>query len=94
MSERETQYCPICDETVTPSSRYRNYVCEDCTEKAVDSEGRTVTFGNTSLLGHGCQGMYKETGERYDSNICFIDGIKCKAEEAYFGGVVIQPAEH
>ena len=94
MPERQTQQCPICDEAVTPVSRYPNYVCEDCVDKAVDSEGRPVIFGNTSLLGHGCQGEYRDTGEDYDSNLCFIEGIKCKAEEAYFGGIVVQPAEN
>ena len=94
MAEREPQHCPICDESVTPMSRYPNYVCEDCVEKAVDSEGRAVLFTNTSLLGTGCKGKYRETGEAYDSTICFIEGIKCKAEEARFGGIVVQPAEH
>lgn len=90
MANSETQYCPICGNEVFYSSRYPNYVCEDCEAKAVDEEGKLVYFHNTSLVGYGCQGKYKGTNNEYNHNICYIRGIECKAEEAYFGGIVIQ----
>jgi hypothetical protein len=93
MTDHESQHCPICEEAVTPVSRYPNYVCDSCIKKAVDCNGRPVLFGNTSLLGHGCQGKYRENNEEYHSNICYIEGVKCKAEEAYMGGIVIRPVE-
>jgi hypothetical protein len=44
---------------------------------------------NISYWG-GCQGMYLDTQEKFDNNICYIQGHKCIADEARFGGVVIQ----
>jgi hypothetical protein len=34
-----------------------------------------------------------ESGAIRNSNICFIGGVKCRAGEAHFGGIVIQPEE-
>ena len=91
MEESEKQHCPICSNEVIPMSRYSNYICDKCIKEATDGEGRKVVFGNTNVLGHGCQGKYRATDEEYETNICFIKGMKCKAQEAYFGGIVIQP---
>jgi hypothetical protein len=35
---------------------------------------------------------YVENGEPYLSNECYIDGFRCLAEEARFGGIVVQTA--
>jgi hypothetical protein len=40
--------------------------------------------------GQGCAAEYADTGEEYPSRECFIDGLRCEAEEARFGGIVIQ----
>ena len=62
--------------------------------RAVDEAGRRLTFFNTSLLG-GFGAGYAETGERVlpesDEQTCFIDGVRCLAREARFGGIVVQP---
>ncbi|EOZ96159.1 ADP-ribosylation/Crystallin J1 [Indibacter alkaliphilus LW1] len=84
------QTCPICKNEVSFSSRYPRYVCLDCTPRATDKEGRKVDFFNTSFTGHGCAGEYCDTQEPYDSNICYIDGVPCYAEEAHFGGIVVR----
>ena len=34
--------------------------------------------------------MYLDTQEKFDNNICYIQAHKCIADEARFGGVVIQ----
>lgn len=33
---------------------------------------------------------YADNGEEHGQHICYIDGIKCWADEARFGGIVIQ----
>jgi hypothetical protein len=37
----------------------------------------------------GFAARYADTGEEYASHECFVDGIKCHADEARFGGIVI-----
>ena len=44
----------------------------------------------TIIFRHGCQGEYKDTGERYAEDTCYVKGIPCKAEEHHFGGIVVQ----
>jgi hypothetical protein len=92
MSElaRSDQKCPICKVRVTPSPRYPQYVCYDCFLKAVDEEGRSLSFSNVSFSG-GFRAIYSDTREERDSHICYIDGIRCRADEAHMGGIVIQP---
>ena len=85
-----TQFCPICAKPVPVSERYPRYVCEDCSAKAVSKNGRGLSFFNESLFG-GFAGQFADTGEAYPDHECYIDGIRCRADEAYFGGIVIQP---
>jgi hypothetical protein len=87
--EINKQYCPICKSEVHPYLRYPKYVCDNCFSQATDENQRKVTFENISFWG-GCQGIYIDTQEKYDNNICYIQGHKCIANEARFGGVVIQ----
>ena len=86
--------CPICGAPRPHSPRYPDNVCADCVARAVDETGRPLTFFNTSLTG-GFGAAYADTGERLDTPgeacLCFIDGVRCRAREAYFGGVVVQP---
>ena len=86
----DAQYCPICNKEVTPNPRYPNYRCGECADKAADIEGRKLEFYNASLLGTGYVARYADTLEPYESNICYIDQLKCWADEARFGGIVIQ----
>ncbi len=90
MSGEEHQYCPICLVGVSPSPRYPRYVCANCAAKATDENGRPLKFYNESFSG-GFIAEYADTGEGRDSHICFIDGVKCWADEAHMGGIVIQP---
>jgi hypothetical protein len=84
------QFCPICGTAVTPLARYPRYVCASCDAKACSAEGRPLRFFNLSMSG-GFGAEYADTDEPYDSSICYIDGVKCHANEARFGGIVIQP---
>ncbi len=58
--------------------------------RATDEDGRLLTFTNVSLSG-GFAALYRDTHEERNSNVCFIDGVECRADEARFGGIVIQP---
>jgi len=55
----------------------------------VDEHDRPLKFYNESISG-GFLGFYSDTNEKYDSHVCYIDGVKCRADEAYFGGIVIE----
>lgn len=84
------QKCPICSAPVQYSERYPKYVCVDCSLRAADEDGRSLSFANLSLSG-GFAAIYADTREERDSHECYIDGIRCHADEAKFGGIVIQP---
>ena len=86
------QYCPICSMPVQPSGRYPHYLCAACAKRAVDINGRALSFFNVSLSG-GYNAKFTYTKETYNSHICYIDGLKCYADEARFGGIVIQPVD-
>jgi hypothetical protein len=83
------QRCPICSTPVTFSERYPRYVCESCFAKAAEEDGRSLTFTNVALSG-GFAALYRDTHEERQSHVCYIDNIKCWADEARFGGIVIQ----
>ena len=84
------QNCPICLVPVEPSPRYPRYVCTDCYGKTEDENGRLLSFTNVSLSG-GFAAMYRDTHEERESHVCYIRGVRCWADEAHMGGIVIQP---
>jgi hypothetical protein len=81
--------CPICGAPRPHSPRYPDHVCEDCVERACDETGRGIRFFNPSLTG-GFGAQYRDTGEPRESHLCSIDGVRCRADEARFGGVVVR----
>jgi len=85
----QRQVCPICKSEVAFVARYSDYVCRDCCLRTTDSEGRLVEYFNVDL-GGGFWGRYADGHERYDSHECYIDGQRCYADEAHFGGIVIR----
>lgn len=84
--------CPICAVKLDLYERYPRYVCPSCAAKTCDAAGRPVSFRNLSFEG-GCEGYYHDTGQKYPQNDCFIDGRSCIADEARFGGIVVQVKE-
>lgn len=84
------QHCPICQEEVDYSSRYPKYICSTCMDLITDAEGRPLAFYNISISAHGCQGEYKDSGEPFDGDACYVNGIPCKAQEHHFGGIVVE----
>ena len=89
------QYCAHCQNPRYFSARYPKCICRDCYKLITDEKGNKLVFYNTEAMGHGCQGYYagEEPRKEYDSNICYIEGTKYYAEEARFGGIVIQQKE-
>ena len=86
-----TQQCPICSKPVEPSQRYPRYVCRKCASKPSSQDGRVLIFYNENMWA-GFGAKYADNGEKYLSHDCYINGVKCFADEAYFGGIVIQVA--
>lgn len=84
----EEHLCPICGTSMVSNPRYPRAVCADCGNSAADQSGRAVKFYNTDLSG-GLTGRYTN-GPLYDSADCWINGMACRAKEAYMGGVVIE----
>lgn len=82
--------CPICSTPVSHSPRYPLAVCQDCHNKACNTEGQKLSFFNQSMSG-GFEAVITDTQENYPSHVCYIEGHKCWADEARFGGIVIQP---
>lgn len=87
--ERMGQQCPICDCEVAPDPRYPRYVCRACVQRAASAEGALLEFTQSSPEG-AYAAHYAKSGEAYSSHECWIDGIKCWADEARFGGIVVQ----
>lgn len=75
-----------------PSPRYPRYACRACTERACDADGALLAFSNASMSG-GYMARYVATGVEYPSHEVYIDGVKCRADEGYMGGIVVQPAD-
>lgn len=85
--------CPICAAPVVKSTRYPRHVCGACIAEAVDRQGRPVRFANTELLGHGFCATLLDGSETEEPHDCYIRGVRCRADEAYFGGIAVQVAD-
>jgi len=81
--------CPICGVPLTAVPRYPRYVCDTCAARATSADGRPLAFSNGGLSG-GFEASYADNDAPYDSQACCIDGIACHADEARFGGIVIE----
>jgi hypothetical protein len=82
--------CPICGADVAENPRYPRRLCAACAARAVSEDGRPLVFANADMSG-GFEARYADTGARRDSAVCFVDGVRCRAGEARFGGIVIEP---
>lgn len=83
------QECPVFGARVEPSYRYPEHLCKAWIRRAVSAQGRPLAFSNVDFSG-GHAATYRDTGERYPSRDCYVDGIACEANEARFGGIVVQ----
>ncbi|PWH12077.1 MAG: hypothetical protein DDG60_14850 [Anaerolineae bacterium] len=85
----QTHICPLCGAPLRFDPRYPRRVCPQCAAHTCDSQGRPLAFYNEALSG-GIRAVLRESGQPYPSQICYIGGVRCLAQEARFGGIVIQ----
>ena len=88
--------CPLCLDKMTYfTARYPKMICEKCCNgnngKILDSSGNEVSFCNADMYG-GFISIHNINNEQVtkEDHVCFINNIKCCANEARFGGIVIQ----
>lgn len=86
-TDADSQQCPICGATQQRNLRYPRYLCPECAAQASDEVGRRLQFTG---LGCGFRAAYVDTGELRNTHVCFVRGRQCWADEAHFGGIVIQ----
>jgi hypothetical protein len=86
--------CPICGEQQPAVPRYPDYLCRSCVARASTADGRRLVLVNTSLSG-GFAARYADTEELCEevtiTHVVYIDGVRCWADEARLGGIVVQP---
>ena len=86
--------CPVCGAEQPELPRYPGYLCRVCVGRAADAEGRRLSLVNTSLTG-GFAARYADNGELAEeesvTRIVYVDGIRCRADAARYGGIVVQP---
>jgi hypothetical protein len=78
--------------------RYPDYVCEECVERKTTLSGERIEFYNESISGGLVAYRFNiETGkfdiedtQLSEDPVVLIDGVRCYAAEAHFGGVVIR----
>ncbi|PBJ15713.1 hypothetical protein [Flavobacterium sp. ACN6] len=91
------QWCSNCFKPVNYNGRYPKYICQECASKdAYDADGNVLEFSNLGMSG-GFKAITKnKEGEIIKENDtdqfcdCIIDGKLFFAQEARFGGIVIQ----
>ncbi|MGH1338069.1 MAG: hypothetical protein ACRBFS_18250 [Aureispira sp.] len=90
------QYCPTCKQSVPYRPRYPKSICASCSAlPIIDEEGLRLSFYNTGLSG-GLKIVYQQEGVtlKEETNqlekLCFLEGTPLLAQEAKFGGIVIQ----
>ena len=84
--DNKEKNCPICSGKMYHSERYPNMICYECCEKTT-TNGEPISFYNQDATG----GFYSLVGkEKGNIHECFVGDHKCYADEARFGGIVIQ----
>jgi len=86
------QNCGICNINIQKNDRYDNLICEMCSKlEKVDEHNNVIDFHNVDWYG-GLQSSTKINNtiviNKLTDGLFFINGIKCRALEHRFGGVV------
>ena len=82
--------CPICDKNMLHFERYPKMICNECIELAVNENEKSIKFYNIDVTGGFISIVNDVKGEEHE---CFINNHKCYADEARFGGIVVQLSE-
>lgn len=97
MTVPETSTCQICGSEISYSARYPEHLCRNCTQRATDVAGRPVSLFNVDLSG-GIKALNTDgTPAELETDphgwlIVYVDGLRCLANEARFGGIVVKVA--
>ena len=85
--------CPICNDILECySERYPKIICIKCANSEItDDYGNIVSFSNVDFTGgfvssHNINNTLVQKSE----HICWINNVKCYANEHRYGGIVIQ----
>ena len=91
-----TYDCPVCLKSHMILARYPSAVCNNCLKQypLVNSTGQKIQFGNLSISGgFYCKNLV--TGLMYyDEHVCFVNNIKCIADETQSGEFIINAIEN
>jgi hypothetical protein len=94
------QWCANCYKEVYYQGRYPKYICRDCASKEIlDKDGNLLNFSNLGFTGgfkiirKNRDGQIIEQDDTQQFCNCIIDGKEFFAQEARFGGIVIQRKE-
>ena len=84
----ENHECPICNQTHKTLARYKQSICETCLNfyGTKDINGTKKEFYNIDIWG-GIKCLMNE--KEIDDFSCYVNRVKCHAQEARFGGIVI-----
>lgn len=83
-TEVEKYFCPICRSELPGKPYYPNSVCLNCATSIISADGRPLEFFTYT------GGIYADTKEVYNSEDCYIDGVKCRAFESRMGAIIIE----
>lgn len=75
-----TQLCPICRASTEASPRYPRYVCRACLADGVVVAGKLVPVSSIDVYW-------------VPFVDCEVRGVRCRAREAYMGGVIVVPVD-
>jgi len=84
--------CPICGAPSSVSTRHPRLLCPACVREATDADGRSLRFFNTNT-GGGFEALHADDGSPHAGHTCFVRGVRCRADQHRFGGIVVQPDE-
>lgn len=82
--------CPICNKTMMNFKRYPNMICHSCVELATTKNGESIKFYNENNTRGFVSIVNGVKGKEHE---CFINNKKCRANEARFGGIVVELSE-
>ena len=82
--------CPVCNKNMLHFERYPNMICNECVELTVNKNNESIKFYNIDHTGGFISIVNDIKGEEHE---CYINNHKCYADEARFGGIVVQLSE-
>lgn len=86
------QACPICHAAVEPSDRYPALPVPSLQRPRHRCVGACARVSNTDTAA-ASRRTTQIPANRRDGHNCQVDGVPCRADEARFGGIVVQAKE-